>query len=119
MSGHTPGPWHATFYIYQDDPAAPTGRRAQIVSDSANVGGIMDGAYIAANGAGVCEVRRHNASAAADARLIAAAPEMLGALKRIADHEYRADRRHRGMVDVEEVETLRRIARAFLADKGL
>ena len=38
------------------------------------------------------------------------------ALRRIVEHEVRADRRHRGMVDVEEVETLRRIARLALAD---
>ena len=33
------------------------------------------------------------------------------ALERIRDHECRADRRKRGMVDVSEVEDLRRIAR--------
>jgi hypothetical protein len=36
------------------------------------------------------------------------------ALDRIAEHEVRADRRHKGMVDVEEVETLKRIARRAL-----
>jgi hypothetical protein len=35
-------------------------------------------------------------------------------LKRIATHEFRADRRRRGMVDVEEVEVLIRTARNAL-----
>lgn len=82
-SGHTPGPWHITFYVYQTDNAAPTGRRAQIVSDSRHVGGIMDGAHIAANGGGVCDVKRTGPMAAADARLIAAAPEMLEGLRHV------------------------------------
>jgi hypothetical protein len=33
------------------------------------------------------------------------------ALERIRDHEVRADRRKRGMVDVSEIEDLQRIAR--------
>lgn len=36
------------------------------------------------------------------------------ALERIAAHQFRADRRHRGMVDVMEVETLQRIAEVAL-----
>lgn len=39
---------------------------------------------------------------------------MRAALERIARFEVRADRRHRGMVDRSEVETLKRIARAAL-----
>lgn len=35
----------------------------------------------------------------------------LDALKRIANWEYRSDRRHKGMVDVSEIESLKRIAR--------
>ncbi len=31
-----------------------------------------------------------------------------------ANHEYRADRRHKNMVDVSELETLRRIAQTAL-----
>jgi len=50
----------------------------------------------------------------ADAHLIAEAPAMVEALRRIAEHESRADRRHRGMVDVEEVAGLRLIARVAL-----
>lgn len=38
----------------------------------------------------------------------------VGALTRIAEHETRADRHKRGMVDVSEVEDLQRIARAAL-----
>ena len=45
-----------------------------------------------------------------NARLIAAAPDLLAALERIAAHERRSDRRHTGMIDVEELETLQRIA---------
>ena len=40
--------------------------------------------------------------------------KLKAALKRISDHEHRADRRHRGMVDVSEVDTLKRIAREAL-----
>ena len=36
---------------------------------------------------------------------------LVDALQRIANHEFRADRRRRGMVDASEVEDLRRIAR--------
>ena len=46
-----------------------------------------------------------------DTNIIAAVPELLDALQRIAGHQYRADRRHRNMVDVKEVEDLKRIAR--------
>ena len=40
--------------------------------------------------------------------------KMIAALQRIAEHEYRSDRRHRGMVAVDEVETMKRIARTAL-----
>jgi hypothetical protein len=57
-----------------------------------------------------------------NAKAIAAVPNLLAqnaalaeALRRIAEHEYRADRRHRGMVDVTEVEGLIRTARTALA----
>lgn len=40
---------------------------------------------------------------------------MCDALRRIAKYEYRADRRHRSMVAVDEMETLKRVARAALA----
>jgi hypothetical protein len=36
------------------------------------------------------------------------------ALKRIADYEYRADRRHKGMADVSELQSLKRIAAVAL-----
>ncbi len=51
----------------------------------------------------------------ANARLIAAAPDLMAELKRIAGYEYRADRRNRGMVDISELENLKRIARAAIA----
>ena len=44
----------------------------------------------------------------------AAAQRMLEALERIANHESRADRRHRGMVDASELADLQRIARAAI-----
>lgn len=50
-----------------------------------------------------------------NAHLFAAAWGMLGALKRIAEWEYRTDRRARGMVDASEVEALKRIARSAIA----
>ncbi len=40
--------------------------------------------------------------------------ELLETLRRIAAVEYRSDRRHRGMVDVEEVERLKRMARVAI-----
>lgn len=46
---------------------------------------------------------------------LAAAPAMYEALERIANHEYRTDRKHRGMIDISEIQTLERIARVALA----
>lgn len=43
-------------------------------------------------------------------------PGLREALRRIAEHEHRADRRHRGMVDVDNLETLKRIARNALRE---
>lgn len=40
------------------------------------------------------------------------------ALERIAKHEWRADRRHSGMVDVEEVKSLVRIAEEAVRNPG-
>lgn len=42
-------------------------------------------------------------------------PDLLEALRRIAEWEYRSDRRARGMVDASEVESIKRIARSALA----
>lgn len=39
-----------------------------------------------------------------------AVPKMLEALRRIATHQVRADRRHRGMVDMSEIKDLQKIA---------
>lgn len=75
MSGHTPGPWFPTFYVYQDS------RKIQRISASTR----MNGAIIVADNAGVCEVKRAGPRAAADAQLIAAAPEMLDALREYLD----------------------------------
>jgi len=96
---HTPGPWNVT-----------------AIGNNYDHHGIYADEGPCAQGTDIC----NTVYGAANARLIAAAPELLAALEQIAEHEYRADRRHRGMVDVEEVETLRRIARAALAlvEKG-
>ena len=51
-----------------------------------------------------------------NAHLIAFAPTMFSALERIANHESRANRKHRGMVSVEELESLQRIARLVIQD---
>lgn len=48
-------------------------------------------------------------------RLRAVNAELLATLIRIAVHEGRADRRHRGMSDVSEIEDMRRCARAAIA----
>jgi hypothetical protein len=39
---------------------------------------------------------------------------LVKALKRIAGHEYRSNRRNKNMIDIEEIETLKRIARITL-----
>lgn len=49
------------------------------------------------------------------ARAVNAHDELVAALERIAFHESRSDRRHKGMVDVSEIADLQRIARAALA----
>lgn len=47
--------------------------------------------------------------------LVAQRDALAEALRRIEEHEYRADRRHRGMVDESEIQGLMRTARAALA----
>lgn len=88
---HTPGPWHA---------------------DGNSVFRVEHG--VLSSKVATCERYNTPNQAMHDARLIAAAPDMLAALRRIANHETRADRRSRGMVDADEVETLQRIARTIL-----
>jgi hypothetical protein len=50
------------------------------------------------------------------AKLFAASQDLLEALQRIHSHETRADRRHKEMVDIQEVYTLQRIA-AYALEK--
>jgi len=52
-----------------------------------------------------------------DPRLIREGEAMtyLEALKQIANWEYRSDRRHKGMVDISEIESLKRIAKNAIA----
>lgn len=49
------------------------------------------------------------------ARLSSQVAALKEALRRIAEHESRADRRHRGMVDASEIQDLQRTARAALS----
>lgn len=103
---HTPGPWS----VEESDPYIYI--ETELFGDPP--GGIAPGTYTVAllrDGFPVSspDVVRANA------RLIAAAPELLEALERIANHEYRSDRRARGMVDVDEIESLKRTARAAIA----
>ena len=51
-------------------------------------------------------------------RAAAALTEKDEALRRIAEHESRSDRRHRGMVDASELTDLQRIARTALRAGG-
>ena len=96
QSTHTPGPWHVNAIS-----------RGRIIGDAS----VKAETY---------QINNRNSTIATvyrpkDCNLIAAAPAMYEALERIANHEYRTDRRHRGMIDISEIQTLERIARVALA----
>ena len=89
MSKHTPGPW-----IVDPNPELPLG----VIEDNEN-------------GMGICEFpRRRTPEAEANARLIAAAPEMAGALRSILE-SYSSDEINEQPILV--------AARAALAKAGL
>lgn len=79
MNKHTPGPWFKNGYYYQRDAAAPTGRRVMLCGGDST---LCEGFTINAANTEVCHIRSHNR--ADDARLIAAAPDLLAALEAIA-----------------------------------
>jgi hypothetical protein len=75
-TAHTPGPWYKNGYYYQRDAAAPTGRRVMLCGGDST---LCEGFTINAANTEVCHIRSHNR--ADDARLIAAAPDLLAALE--------------------------------------
>lgn len=97
---HTPGPWIAThiigsWWIEEDDPTAFCRRRIAIVDDGSGID-----------------------SPAANARLIAAAPEMLAALE--AAREFIADGMAMGFVGMpEDEDVLEVIEKAIRKAKGI
>ena len=74
-TNHTPGPWSVNSYISQRDDSSPTSRRNILCAtvDTA------DGHLINAANCQVAAIFARNR--AADARLIAAAPDLLSALE--------------------------------------
>jgi hypothetical protein len=112
MSTHTLGPWSDTLGTIKSEVRTADGTRLYPL---------------------IAIVAQCTTSAEANAALIARAPDLLAenealraqvkalmkAAERIANHETRADRRHRGMVDMAELDDLRRIARiAIRAAEG-
>lgn len=78
MVKHTPGPWHVNGYGYRRNDAAPTGRECYICSPES---GLAEGFLINAANTTVCEIKTHRSYS--DAALIAAAPDLLAACKRV------------------------------------
>lgn len=78
MRNTTPGPWTLTGWNIEQDDASPTGQRKVITSAYPGADGFLISGRCA-----VAEVRRRGIVAFADARLIAAAPEMLATLTAI------------------------------------
>ena len=78
MTGHTLGPWTVTAFMREADASAPTGRRARIVSSGCET---ADGYLVSAANASVADVKRRGGLA--DARLIAAAPDLLAACEAV------------------------------------
>lgn len=74
-ANHTKGPWTVVAFIREVDGSAPTGRRARIVSECESA----DGYLISSGNASIADVARKGGLS--DARLIAAAPELLEALQ--------------------------------------
>lgn len=78
IAAHTPGPWYVNGYAYKRDDSAPAGRRVYLCGSDSD---LCEGYTINAENSQVCELRRH--SRKADARLIAAAPDLLKAVEAI------------------------------------
>jgi hypothetical protein len=73
---YTKGPWYINGYAYNRDDSAPTGRRVFACNYDSD---ICEGYTINAANTEVCQIRTHNRKD--DARLIAAVPDLLSALK--------------------------------------
>lgn len=79
-TSHTPGPWHLSGYRYVRDNAAPAARRARLCDPYSD---LCEGYIISDENAAICDIKSHRRGA--DARLIAAAPDLLAALDGLFD----------------------------------
>jgi hypothetical protein len=122
QDARTPGPWHLkdTGEVCSTDPMFPVPvcdinaafwRNLRASGAQGMPPGMIDSAENCCIANGTFIVLACNSHDTLTAQVAALAE----ALRRISDHETRSDRRKRGMVDISEVESLQRTARAALA----